>query len=207
MNSLNGAGFNASGIRGGRQRGIRALAESISIAARADWVGMPGLMVGASGFFGGTGQGRQLAGEDVTANLLVWDAHVAYQARGFDLRALVAGASLNDARELNQLNNLAGSARVGDGMRGWYVEGGYDVLSTIDTAHQLQPFARYEKVNTQQSLVPGETAEPANELDAVSLGLAWRPAPQIVLKAARQLISNGAETGTDQWNVQLGWLF
>jgi hypothetical protein len=29
----------------------------------------------------------------------------------------------------------------------------------------------------------------------------------VVLKVARQLISNEAETGTDQWNVQLGWLF
>jgi hypothetical protein len=62
-------------------------------------------------------------------------------------------------------------------------------------------------VNTHQSVVPGFTAGPADELTAVSLGTAWRPAPQVVLKVARQLISNEAETGTDQWNVQLGWLF
>ena len=30
---------------------------------------------------------------------------------------------------------------------------------------------------------------------------------EAVVKVARQLISNEAETGTDQWNVQLGWLF
>ena len=48
---------------------------------------------------------------------------------------------------------------------------------------------------------------PANDIEAISLGLAWRPAPQAVLKVARQLLSNGASTATDQWNVQLGWLF
>jgi len=207
MNSLNGAGFNASGLRGGRQRGIRALSESLGVAARADYVGVPGLMVGASGFFGGTGQGRELNGTRVDANLLVWDAHVVYEAYGFDLRALVAGASLDDAAELNQLNALAGAAGVGDEMLGWYVEGGYDVLNRMETEHQLHPFARYEKLDTQQSVVPGFTAGPANELTAVSLGAAWRPAPQVVVKVARQLISNEAETGTDQWNVQLGWLF
>jgi len=207
MNSLNGAGFNASGLRGGRQRGTRALAESLGLAARADYVGTPGFAAGVSAFYGGTGQGRVLNGVEVTGNLLVWDAHLAYQTRGFDLRALVAGASLNDAAELNQLNNLTGAAGVGDGMLGWYVEGGYDVLSGVNTPHQLQPFARYEKANSQDSMVPGNTAGPGNDIRAISLGLAWRPAPQVVLKVARQLISNGASTGTDQWNGQLGWLF
>jgi hypothetical protein len=207
MNSLNGAGFNASGLRGGRQRGIRALAESFSVAGRADFVGMPGLLIGASALFGGTGQGRQLAGVDVNANLLIWDVHLDYEARGFDVRAVVAGASLDDAAELNQLNNLAGAAGVGDGMLGWYVEGGYDVLSGMDTAHQLHPFARYEQANTQASMAPGNTAGPANDIESISLGVAWRPLPQAVLKVARQLVSNGADTATDQWNVQLGWLF
>jgi hypothetical protein len=207
MNSLNGAGFNASGLRGGRQRGIRALSESMGLAARADYVGRPGMMLGASAFFGGTGQGRELDGERVDANLLVWDVHLDYEAYGFDIRALVSGASLDDAVELNQLNALVGAAGVGDEMLGWYVEAGYDVLSRMETEHQLHPFARYEKVNTQQSTAPGFAAGPANELTAVSLGAAWRPIPQAVVKVARQLISNEAETGTDQWNVQLGWLF
>jgi hypothetical protein len=207
MNSFNGAGFTAAGLRGGRQRGIRSLAESLGVAARADYVGMPGLMFGASGFFGGTGQSRELDGTRVDGNLLIWDVHLDYEARGLDIRALVAGASLDDAAELNQLNGLTGAAGVGDAMLGWYVEGGYDVLSGVNTAHELQPFARYEQANTQRSMVPGNTAGPANDIESLSLGLAWRPIPQAVVKVARQSISNGAETGTDQWNVQLGWLF
>jgi len=207
MNSLNGAGFSAAGLRGGRQRGTRALSENLAFAGRGDYVGFPGLMAGASVFFGGTGQGRQLSGEEVVGNLLVWDLHADYEAYGFDVRALLARASLNDARELNQLNTLAGAAGVGDEMRGWYVEGGYDVLHTTSSLHQLLPFVRYETIDTHASTVPGIAGDPAQESTVLSLGVAYKPAPQVVLKAARQIHENEARTGLSQWNVQLGWLF
>ncbi len=207
MNFFNGAGFAAAELRNGRQKGTRALAESLAVAARVDYVEFHGLMVGASTYFGGTGQGRELNGERVDGNLLIWDLHADYKARGFDVRAVVAGASLNDPVELNQLNGLTGGAGVGDGMLGWYVEGGFDVLSRLDTAHQLLPFARYEKIDMQASMVPGVTAGGANNMTVVSLGAAWKPTPQVVAKVARQLNSNGADTGTNQWNLHLGWLF
>jgi hypothetical protein len=207
MNSLSGAGFTAAGLRGGRQRGTRALSESLALVGRADYVGFPGLLVGASAFYGGTGQGRQLAGTEVVANLLLWDLHADYEANGFDLRAVLARASLNDARELNQLNALAGAAGVGDEMRGWYVEGGYDVLRATASTHQLLPFVRYEEVDTHLSTVPGVAEDQAQDLTVLSLGAAWKPAPQVVLKLARQIHENAASTGLSQWNVQLGWLF
>ncbi len=207
MNSLNGAGFNASGLRGGRQRGTRALSESLALVGRADYVGFPGLLAGVSAFYGGTGQGRQLAGEEVVGNLLLWDVHADYEAYGFDLRAVLARASLDDARELNQLNALTGAAGVGDEMQGWYFEGGYNVLRGTDSTHQLLPFVRYEEVDTHRSTVPGIAEDPAQDVDVLSLGAAWKPAPQVVLKLARQIHENGASTGLDQWNVQLGWLF
>lgn len=207
MNSLNGAGFNASGLRSGRQRGTRALSESLALVGRADYVGTPGLLVGTSVFFGGTGQGRQLAGEEVVGNLLLWDVHADYVAYGFDLRAVLSRVSLNDARELNQLNALTGAAGVGDEMQGWYFEGGYNVLRSTDSTHQLLPFLRYEQVDTHRSTVPGVAEDLAQDLDVLSLGAAWKPAPQVVLKLARQIHENGASTGLNQWNVQLGWLF
>jgi hypothetical protein len=207
MNSLNGAGFNASGLRGGRQRGTRALSENLALVGRADYVGLPGLLVGSSAFFGGTGQGRLLSGTEVVGNLFLWDVHADYEAYGFDLRAVLARASLDDARELNQLNSLAGAAGVGDGLQGWYVEGGYDVLRTTGSQHQVLPFVRYEQVDTHLSTVPGVADDAAQSLTVLSFGAAWKPAPQVVLKVARQLHENDAETGLDQWNVQLGWLF
>ncbi len=207
MNSLSGAGFNASGLRGGRQKGSQALAESLGLAGRLDYVGTPGLMIGASGFRGSTGQARELGGQEVEGPLTIWDLHADYEARGFDLRALVAGARVGDADRLNQLNGLAGANGIGEEMLGWYVEGGYDVLSRTGAGARLLPFVRYEKVNTQSAVATGYTVDPATELSVLSLGMAWKPIPQVVAKLAYQVHDNAASTAVNQWNVQLGWLF
>jgi hypothetical protein len=207
MNSLNSTGFNASGFRGGRQKGTRALAESLGVAGRLDYVGTPGLLVGASAFRGGSGQGRELDGDVVEGRLLIWDLHADYKAHGFDVRALVAGARLSDAAKLNRLNGLTGAKGVGREMLGWYVEGGYDVLGRTRSQHQLLPFLRYERADTQGGVPTGFTADPATELSVFSLGAAWKPIPQVVAKLGYQIHENAASTGVNQWNVQLGWLF
>lgn len=207
MNSLSSAGFGASGLRGGRQKGSRALAESLGVAGRLDYVGTPGLLVGGSFFSASTGQGRALNGQEVNGGLLIWDLHLDYEARGWDVRALVAGAALQDAAELNELNGLTGARGVGEEMLGWYVEAGYDVLRGTESSHQLLPYVRYEEVNTQSQVAPGYAADPARDLTVLALGAAWKPIPQVVTKLGYQIHKNAADTGVNQWNVQLGWLF
>jgi len=207
MNSLNSAGFGASGLRGGRQKGSKALAESLGVAGRLDYVGTPGLLLGASVYSGPTGQGRELEGRRVKGGLLIWDLHADYKARGWDLRAMVAGADVGDAAELSALNGLTGAKGIGEEMLGWYAEAGYDVLGHTDSPHQLLPYVRYERVNTQRSVPAGFTADPANDLSVFSLGAAWKPVPQVVAKLGYQIHENAANTGVNQWNIQLGWLF
>ncbi|GMV05030.1 MAG: hypothetical protein AMXMBFR53_13100 [Gemmatimonadota bacterium] len=207
MSSLNSAGFGASGLRGGRQKGSKALAESIGVAGRLDYVGTPGLLVGASIYSGPTGQGRELDGRPVKGGLLVWDLHADFKARGWDLRAVVAGASVGDAAELSELNGLTGARGIGEEMLGWYAEAGYDVLGATGSLHQLLPYVRYERANTQRSVPTGFTADPANDLSVLSVGAAWKPVPQVVAKLGYQVHENAANTGLNQWNVQLGWLF
>ena len=207
MNSLNSAGFGSAGLRGGRQKGSNALAESLGVAGRLDYVGTPGLLVGGSAFRASTGQGRELNGQKVNGGLLVWDLHVDYEARGWDVRALVAGAALQDAADLNQLNGLTGANGIGEEMLGWYVEAGYDVLRGTDSPHQLLPYVRYEEVNTQTQVAPGYAADPARDRSILALGAAWKPVPQVVTKLGYQIHGNAADTGVNQWNIQLGWLF
>jgi len=207
MNSFDGSGFTAAGLRGGRQKGATALAEDLGVAARFDFVGTPGLILGASAYHGQTTQGQQLAGEDVGGRVFVWDVHGDLDLRGWDLRALMAGAQVDQADELNQLNGLTGPDGIGSAMLGWYLEAGYNVLRRTDTAHQLIPYVRYERVDTQRSVAAGYSPDPANDLTVTSLGFAWKPAPQVVTKLGYQIHSNEADTGVNQFNVQLGWLF
>ena len=207
MNSFAGSGFDGSGLRGGRQKGAQALAEDLGVAARLDYVGTPGVTVGASGFVGETAQGAELAGAEVGGQVRIWDVHAEYARQGLELRALIAGASVADAAELNLLNGLVGPEGIGSSMLGWYLQAGYDVLRTSTSTHQLIPFLRHEQVDTQREVAPGFAADPANDLTVTSLGLAWKPVPQVAAKLGYQIHSNAATTGLNQWNVQVGWLF
>lgn len=207
MNSLDAAGFSAQGLRGGRQKGSKALAEDFGVAARADYVGTPGLIVGASAYTGDTAQGQQLEGKEIGGRVLIWDVHADLEIRGWDLRTLIAGARVDQAGELNQLNGLTESDGIGTAMLGWYMEAGYDVLRTVGTRHQLTPYIRHERVNTQRKVASGYAADPANDLTVTSLGIAWKPLPQVVTKVGYQIHANAADTGVNQMNVQIGWLF
>ena len=53
----------------------------------------------------------------------------------------------------------------------------------------------------------GFTANPANERQVTVLGLEYKPITSVVLKADYQMHKNEANTGTNQFNIALGYLF
>lgn len=207
MNSFDGGAFDDGGLRGGRQKGARALAEDFGVAARVDYTATPGLILGASTYVGETAQNRELDGQEVGGRVTIWDLHADYKIRGWNLRGLLAGATVEEAAELNELNGLSGAQGVGESMLGWYLEAGYDILRGAETSQQLLPYLRYEKLDTQREVAPGFAADPANDQTIVALGLSWKPTPEVVWKLGYQIHSNAADTGLDQWNLQIGWLF
>jgi outer membrane murein-binding lipoprotein Lpp len=207
VNGLDAAGFSASSpIRGGRQKGSRARAEDFGLTGRLDFVGVPGLLAGVSGYVGDSAQGRLAAGESFDGRVTLFDAHAEWRWRGFQTRALLARGSIDDAAEINRLNGLSGTSSVGERFVGAYVEAGYDVLFGRGAA-SLVPFARWERFDTQDEVPSGFAASPANDVRVWTLGLQYRPIPQVVLKVDYQDFHNGARTGVDQWNLALGWLF
>lgn len=211
VNGLDGAaGFSASGLRGGRQKGSKALAEDFAFAARADYTGQPGLVLGGSAYIGGSGQGVDdplNPGDEIGARTLIVEGHAGYQAHGFDLRGLFALADVSDVESLNALNGFTGMASVGERLEGWYLQAGYDVLRQAATEVALEPYLRYESVNTQAEVPEGFEANPANEVTVWTIGAALRPIPEIILKTDYQLQSTEAETGVNQLNVALGYIF
>ena len=42
---------------------------------------------------------------------------------------------------------------------------------------------------------------------SVTLGVAWKPLANAILKIDYQDVSNEADSGVDQFNVAVGWLF
>ena len=207
LNGFDGEGFGAAGLRGGRQKGSRALAEDFAVAGRVDYTGHAGLLLGASVYTGESAQNRELAGEPVGGRVTVWDVHADLRRRGFEFRALGARATLWDAAEMNSLNGLTGVEGVGEDMRGGYVQLGYDVFRPLGRADQLIPYVRYERIDTHAAVPAGTTADPARDEHVTSIGFAWKPVPEVVTKVDWQRHTTGARTGISQWNVGLGWLF
>ncbi len=196
--SSKAAGFSASGVRGGRQKGSKAVAQSFSAVGRVDWTGILGLTAATSLYTGNSGHDRALSsGTVVDARTLIWEGHVGYQARGLDVRALLAVADIDDVAALNDLKGLNGSSSIGERLEGGYVQVGYDLLNRSTTTHQLIPFLRYESVDTQSQVPIGFASNPANDGTSLTLGLSWQPLPQIVGKADYQIYRNEAGSGVD----------
>lgn len=208
VNSLNGRNFTAGGVRGGRQKGARALSEDLALTGRVDWQPFVGTTVGASFFTGNTGQANLVNNSVVDANYTVFDVHADARFRGAIVRALYAKGSLDDAVELNTLNALTGNRSVGESMNGWYAEAGYDISSFLPFGEvSLTPYARYERVNTQRSVPAGFLRNPANDQTIFTYGFQFNPIPQAVFKIDYQNVDNEAGTGLDQWNLGIGYIF
>jgi hypothetical protein len=210
VNGLNAAGYSADeGIREGRQEGSEALAKSWAFAGRADFTCLPGLLVGASVFSGDAGQGQFTpSGQKIRALTTVVDAHADFRWRGLWLRGLYAHTTIDQAELVNQLNNFVGDESVGSTQEGWYLQGGFDVLSLLAGSRMnLIPYLRYEQYDTQAKVPAGYARNPENDVEELTLGAAFQPIPQLILKADWQQRHNAAKTGVNVWNVSLGYVF
>jgi hypothetical protein len=202
VTSLDASGFTAAeGIREGRQEGMEAVAEDLGITARVDWTVRPGLLVGAGGFTGDTAQANPgLEGARVTQ----YEGHAEWRWRGLQARALYARTRLDDAVAVATLTG----ENVGSQMNGYYGEVGWNVLSLNKSSRQeLFPFVRYESLDTQAEVPSGVLADPANDRIVHTLGIHYRPIPNLALKADWQGFSNPAGTAVDRIHLALGWLF
>ncbi|HEV8336960.1 MAG TPA: hypothetical protein VGR67_11120 [Candidatus Polarisedimenticolia bacterium] len=207
MTGLNGLGFSGDeGLREGRQGGSSAAAEDFALAGRLDFTGFASFLAGVSGYAGDSSQGAVSAGARVT----LADAHVQYQWRGLELRALWTQVAIHDADDLNAaLGILPGSNEtIGEKLRGWYAQAAWDILSLrAASSVSLIPFVRYESLDTQARVPAGFSADPGNDRRILTMGLSWKPIAQIVVKADYQNASNDAGTGLDEFNLGLGWIF
>ena len=215
VNSLDGIGggsagskgFSSSGLRGGRQKGAKAIAENFSAVGRVDYTGTPGLMIGTSLYTGDQGHNSDLNGREVSIGTTIWEGHIKYQGRGFDIQALTALASVDNADKLNEMKGLTGSGSVGEKMSGWYAQLGYDLLFSSASEQALLPYVRYEAVNTQVDVPSGYSSSGSKDFNVTTIGLAWKPIGNTVLKTDYEIHSNASSSGINQFNVAIGWLF
>ncbi len=203
------SGFSSSGVRGGRSKGSKSSAEDLAFSGRLDWQPGHGILLGASFVSGNTGQSAVTpGGESIDGRTTMFDIHAQYHRNGIQARALFVDTEIEDVALINEFQGFTGSDSVGESQSGWYGELGYDLLaSRTGSRRSLIPYLRYESYDTQEAVPAGFSRNPASEVTVTTVGMAWKPIPQVVLKADWNEISNEAGTGVDQINVALGFLF
>ena len=210
VNGLNGSAFSASGVRGGRQKGGKAKANDMAVTGRLDVTPTPGMFFGASFYTGGSGQGDIVVdGTNYGVRTSILDVHAQVQMRGFDVRALFAQALLDDTVQLNQVLGLTGSSGVPKKMQGGYLQVGYDLLSQVASTGDVAftPYLRYEKVDTQAAVAAGFMRSASKDNTYTTFGLELKPIPNIVIKVDHMWVNNPADSGVNQFNVNVGYAF
>ena len=208
VNGLEGEDFTARGLRGGRQKGSEASAEDFAWVTRFDYVGVTGLTVGGSYYYGDSGQDLgDPDGGQIEISTKIWELHAEFKWKALQTRFLTSTAELDDVAALNDFNGFVGDESVGEELVGTYLEVGYDVLHHRQRNARLIPFVRWEEVNTQDKVPTGFAADPANDQEIITAGLAFQPIDQIIFKLDYQDISNEADSGVDQINFGLGYVF
>lgn len=207
VNGFDASGFAAGGLRDGRQNGSKAKAEDFAWSGRLDYVGTQGLVAGLSAYFGDSGQDLADGMGAIAAATSIFDAHVDWRFKGFESRLLYARAEVDDVARLNGALGLMGADSVGERLVGRYVQAGYDLLVRRGGTARLVPYARWETLDTQDDVPTGFAADPANDREIRTIGLAYQPIRQLVFKAEFQETSNEADTGYEQINAGLGYVF
>ncbi len=202
------ARFDADGLRSGRQSGSKAVAADLAGVLRLEYA-RSGVTAAGAVFFGNTAQGATVNAQAFGALTTVYAGHLQVRRRGATLRALVAAASVQDAAQINAANGFTGKQSVGSQLLGWYVEAGWDVLTALQpgSRYALVPYARYSELDTQWQVPSGYERDPEKDRSIATLGLAFYPHSQVVVKGDYEIQRNAARTGVDRWSVALGYLF
>jgi hypothetical protein len=207
INGLNASGFNSSGLRGGRQKGALAKIESPAFVGRVDATPAPGMLFGGSIYYGNSGFYTNLLNPDESFGTFIGEIHGEYRRGPLELRGLYAWASVDDVTELNRLLTLTANNSIGENQGGGYLQAGYNLLAGRSTHAGLTPYVRYEVVDTQKDVPAGFERNPARDQSIWTFGLEYRPIFNIVVKADYQAVNNEADSGIDQFNLNLGYSF
>ena len=104
-------------------------------------------------------------------------------------------------------------------MQGGYVEVAYDLMPLIDADSEMtiEPFYRYERLDTQHSVSAGSIAalapegisgrNPSRDRTLHVVGLQYKPHPQVVIKLDYRNINSAGTDLPDEVQAGIGFVF
>ena len=208
MAGLNAAGFAAKdGLRGGRQKGYKTDAESLSSAFRVE-KSNPGLAMGVS-LYQGNAKTAQVAQDAAAAGVTLDRVEVQLVAVDLDwkqgpwgLRAEAAQGIIGNSNLLNEIYGQAAPSSMG----GAYLEPAYQWPLAEEQAIGI--FFRLEAVNPQQGM-QGGNVNAGNNFTSQRWGVNYWPHPQVAVKGdvGRKTSQLEDAEPRSELNLGLGWVF
>lgn len=208
-----------SWIRDGRQQGAQVNADEFGGVLRLRYALNDALTLGGSYYRADAGSGRGRDAKpaappaiDLEGRVTLREMHALYRKNDLSLKALAVRGEIDG-------NGALRATAVGSKARGWYAECAYDlrVGRFGEERGVLTPFYRHEEYDTHAGVFAG-VRDPAQERTVRTLGVGYKPHPNVVLKADYQWrdtasalpAGKGAgldENKIDQFNLGAGFIF
>ncbi len=193
VSGLDSTGFSSAGwLSGGSQRGFEApLFNDVALALGVDYLGLPGTLVGLSGYTSGTTGNRPKRDlESLSGRVWLGDLHLRGQYGPWRLSALAMAGRLAHSRELTlanaNLSNLLGAPRtpIASSAYALMAEGSIDLLELFELSSlmRLDLFARGETYDSMWRVAKGNIDDPMMHRQVLTLGVGYFPHPRVVLK-------------------------
>ena len=192
------------GLRGGRQKGAESIINSPTLSTKVDYYGIKGLRLGLSTYLGDTQPDELIEdarGAKVMVKMIGGDARYSYKkfkARGQYIYTFISGS---------ENYNILNGTDLGSELRGWYLEGSYNVLPKT-YEKKLYIFTRYEDYDTHAAVSGTAVSSDLYRRKEITTGLSFHIAPGAVVKADYQFLNTDANNAaTGQLNIGFGVWF
>ena len=206
VNGLSSTGFtSANWIKRGHQQRFETInAENLAIAGRFDY-NLPNKgYIGISGYHGGSNKNRTKPDrlENVNGAVSLADFHFNMEQKNWKLNGMVLYGNLQNSDKISSANrNLPNALNVkrtpvAKNALGYYIEGGYDLLSLNKkrTNRQLFLFGRYDYYDSMYKTKGVILDSPRWERSVITFGANYFITPHVVLKTHYAINSLGANT-------------
>jgi hypothetical protein len=209
--------LDATGFQPALTFGSLARADAFAVTGRIEIEPVLGLIGGVSFFasdIGGNAEyyRRNGAERDLKLPLLGYSIDARMRRFGIEARLVWAQFFFPNAEDLMKAYREDGSALfpnidttgpLAQVSLGGYVEVAYDVLHPFQVSHELLPFIRLETYDSQAKVPSGYRRVPQLDIDELTLGLTYRPIPQLAFKSDVQL--RDRRYGLDEIQIDLGF--
>lgn len=209
VNGMRGSKFSTAGLRGGRQKGSKALANDLAAVGRLDFTPAPGLIFGGSFYVGNSGQDENGVGGNLPGALTtLFDVHAQWKWRDLHLRGLYTMSFIKDAGDLTRAIDPGAPFGIAKTMLGGYAEVAYDIWHWFESGERrLEPFYRFEFYDTQWDTPGAFSRDRTKRIWSHTVGMQFKPVPNVVLKADYRNRSPQDGKVADEFNMGIGYAF